>query len=112
MHARSQNTNFFMHLILPNLLNDSQTIHFSKPLLCVTLICSDWSISFQCYFVYSVTVETDISNATKVAPSGNKWAGNMLMIHVDVKQGLVLKTTRFNDSESTLFLLRDDNFQI
>ncbi len=49
-------------------------------------------------------------NATKAAPSGNKWAGNMLMIHVDVKQGLVLKTTRFNDSESTLFLLRDDNF--
>ncbi len=32
----------------------------------------------------------------------------MLMIHVDVKQGLVLKTTRFNDSESTLS--RDDNF--
>ncbi len=28
--------------------------------------------------------------------------GNMLMIHVDVKQGFVLKTTHFNDSESTL----------
>ncbi len=56
----------------------------------------------QCYFVYSVTVETAIFNATKVTPSGNKWAGNMLMIDVDVKQGLVLKTTRFNDSESTL----------
>ncbi len=28
--------------------------------------------------------------------------GNMLMIHDDIKQGLVLKTTRFNDSESTL----------
>ncbi len=52
--------------------------------------------------MYSVTVETAIFNATKVTPSGNKWAGNMLMIHVDVKQGLVLKTTRFNDSESTL----------
>ncbi len=40
-----------MHLFLPYLLNDSQTIrstiHFSKPLLCVTLICGDWSISFQ-----------------------------------------------------------------
>ncbi len=37
-----------MHLFLPYLLNDSQmirtTIHFSKPLLCVTLICGDWSI--------------------------------------------------------------------
>ncbi len=43
-----------------------------------------------------------METAPKVAPSGNKWAGNMLMIHVDVKQGLVLKTTRFNDSESTL----------
>ncbi len=44
--------------------------------------------------MYSVTVETAIFNATKVTPSGNKWAGNMLMIHVE--------TTRFNDSESTL----------
>ncbi len=52
--------------------------------------------------MYSVTVETAIFNATTVTPSGNKWAGNMLMIDVDVKQGLVLKTTRFNDSESTL----------
>ncbi len=52
--------------------------------------------------MYSVTVETAIVNAPKAAPSVNKWAGNMLMIHVDVKQGLVLKTTRFNDSESTL----------
>ncbi len=36
-----------MHLFLPYLLNDSQTIrskiNFSKPLLCVTLICGDWS---------------------------------------------------------------------
>uniref|UniRef100_A0A673FJV9 3-ketoacyl-CoA thiolase, mitochondrial-like n=1 Tax=Sinocyclocheilus rhinocerous TaxID=307959 RepID=A0A673FJV9_9TELE len=39
-----------MHLFLPYLLKDSQTIHFSKPLLCVTLICgdlSDWS-HFHC----------------------------------------------------------------
>ncbi len=36
-----------MHLFLPYLLNDSQTIcsiiNFSKPLLCMTLICCDWS---------------------------------------------------------------------
>ncbi len=39
-----------MHLFLPYLLNYSQTIrlmiHFPKPLLCMTLICGDWSISF------------------------------------------------------------------
>ncbi len=47
-----------MHLFLPYLLNDSQTIrstiNFSKPLLCVTLICSDWSdwsITFKAVFV-------------------------------------------------------------
>ncbi len=47
-----------MHLFLPYLLNDSQTIrtkiNFSKNLLCVTLICgdwSDWSISFKAVFV-------------------------------------------------------------
>ncbi len=44
-----------MHLFLPYLLNDSQTIrstiNFSKPLLCVTLICGDWSISFKAVFV-------------------------------------------------------------
>ncbi len=44
-----------MHLFLLYLLNDSQTIrsmmNFSKPLLCVTLICCDWSISFKAVFV-------------------------------------------------------------
>ncbi len=71
-----------MHLFLAYLLNDSQTIHseipFSKPLLCVMLICGDWSNWFnfnfimpliclfkqhlwvQCCFVYSVTGVTAI----------------------------------------------------
>ncbi len=121
-HAcKVKNTSFSynMHLFLPYLLNDSQkvhsTIHFSKPLLCVTLICGDWSdwlISFKAEHsvVYSVTGETAIVNAPKVAPSGNKWAGNMLMFHDDVKMKLLkirfLKTTPFNDSESTLFFER------
>ncbi len=87
-----------MHLFLPYLLSDSQTIsstiHFSKPLLCVTLICgdwSDWSISFKAVFVIvssadlctAVTGETAIFNAPKAAPCGNKWAVNMLMFHFD-----------------------------
>ncbi len=37
----------YVHLFLPYLLNDSQTIrstvNFSKPLLWVMLICGDWS---------------------------------------------------------------------
>ncbi len=53
--------------------------------------------------MYSVTMETAIFNAPTAAPSGNKWAGNMLMIHFDVNmKDWFLKTTRFNDSESTL----------
>ncbi len=88
------------------------TIHFSKPLLCVTLICGDWSISFKAVFVSSVLLcvqplpgETAIFNAPKSAPKWqrmnlhfhsdqcenqvsqvclrNKWADNMLMFHVD-----------------------------
>ncbi len=29
------------------IVSTTQTIHFSKPLLCVTLNCADWSISFK-----------------------------------------------------------------
>ncbi len=89
-------------------LKDSQTIrstiNFSKPLLCKTLICCDWSISFkavfvrQCCFVYSVTGETAVFNApTAHLVAKNEFVfsfrpmrkyqqvgGNMLMIHVDV----------------------------
>ncbi len=106
MHARSKTLLFSynMHLFLPYLLNDSQTIHsmihFSKPLLCVMLLCADWSISFKAVFVSAVLL--CVQRYQGNSKSGNKWAGNMLMFDVDVKQGLVLKTTRFNDSESTL----------
>ncbi len=84
MHARSKNTSFSysMHLFLPYLLNDSQTIrstiHFSKPLLCVMLIYSDWSdwlISFKAEssaaLCTAITGETAIFNAPKAAPSGS-----------------------------------------
>ncbi len=107
-----------MHLFLPYLLNDSQTIrstiNFSKPFLCLTLICSDWSDAVfvrQCCFVYSVTGETAIFNPPKVhlvaknefafsfrpTRKSSFQAGNMLKFHVDVNL-----LTRFNDSESTL----------
>ncbi len=47
-----------MHLFLPYLLNDSQTIrlmiHFSKPLLCVTLIHGDWSDWSHFHFILPV----------------------------------------------------------
>ncbi len=75
-----------MHLFLSYLLNDSQmirlTIHFSKPLHCMTLICGDWSDWSHFNFimpvmpdkaafvravllVYSVTEETSIITLQK-----------------------------------------------
>ncbi len=132
---KSLSLSYNMHLFLPYLLTDSQTIrstiYFSKPLLCVTLICSDWSSSFKAVFVRAVLLCVQCyrgnryPKAPKAPPSGkewicifiqtkakikfsqvctrNKWAGNMLMFHVDVNGlGFVLKMTRFSDSESTL----------
>ncbi len=75
-----------MHLFSPYLLNDSQTIcltiHFSKPLLCMTLIGGDWLIvlifimpvrtdkaALVSSFVYSLSGETAIFTA----PSGKEW---------------------------------------
>ncbi len=128
MHARS--FSYKMHLFLSYLLNDSQTIHstihFSKPLLCVTLLCSDWSISFKAE--HSVTLCTVLpwkqlqkwhlvaKNEFAFSFKPTSGRGNMLMFHDDFKQGLVLKTTRFNDSESTLsferITLYTEHFQI
>ncbi len=77
-----------MHLFLPYLLNDSQTIrltiHFSKPLLCVTLICGDWSdfhlispvMPDKAVFVRAVLLcvqRYGYFNAPKAAPSGKEW---------------------------------------
>ncbi len=91
-----------MHLFLPYFLNNSQTIHsaihFSKALLCVTLICCDWSIGLlyhlvsrvilikqclwvQCCFVYSVTGETAIFTAPKVAPTSVRQYANVSCWH-------------------------------
>ncbi len=68
-HAcKVKNTFIFynMHLFLPYLLNDSQTIHstihFFKLLLCVTLLCSDWLISFKAE--HSVTLCTALPTLT------------------------------------------------
>ncbi len=58
-HARTR-IDQSVHLFLPYLLNDSQMIrsmiNFSKLLLCVTLLCSDWSFSFKAE--HSVTLCT------------------------------------------------------
>ncbi len=59
---KTRSLSYNMHLFLfLYLLNDSQTIHskihFSKPLLCVMLICGDWCdwlISFKTVFVSAV----------------------------------------------------------
>ncbi len=80
-----------MHLFLPYLLNDSQmirsTMNFSKPLLCVTLICGDWSDWSHFHFIMPVMPdktavcersaalfigETAIFTAPKAPPSGKE----------------------------------------
>ncbi len=97
-----------VHLFSPYLLNDSQMIHFSKPLLCVSLICGDWfyfhlispvmpdkaAFVRAVLFVYSVTGETVILShlvtknefAFSFRPrrKDQQVGGNMLMFHVDV----------------------------
>ncbi len=90
MHSRSKNTFIHMHLFLPYLLNDSQAvnlmIHFSNPLLCVTLL---WLV--DCSHVHLISpVMPD--KAVFVSVLTSAWSG----------LGFVLKTTRFNDSESTI----------
>ncbi len=123
-----------MHLFLPYLLNDSQTIrstlHFSKPLLCVTLICCDWShfhvitpvmpdkavfvmLCVQCYrgnrYFNSpkghLLAKNEFAFSFRPTRKDQQVGSNMLMFHVDLntkRLGLVLITTGFNDSESTL----------
>ncbi len=104
-----------VHLFSPYLLNDSQTIHsmihFSKPLLCVTLICGDRSDWFYFHsispvmpdkavfvravlFVYCVTGETavlpclvtknELAFSFRPRRKDQQVGGNMLMFHVDV----------------------------
>ncbi len=77
-----------MHLFLPYLLMYSQTIHskinFSKPLLCVMLICGDWSdwitpvMPDKAAFVSTVLlcVQRYRGNRyfnSKRAPTGKEW---------------------------------------
>ncbi len=59
MHGqKTLSLSYNVHLFLPYLLNYSQTIHltihFSKPLLCVTLICGDWSDWSHFHFISPV----------------------------------------------------------
>ncbi len=112
---------------------------FTKPLLCMTLVCGDWSDGrFHFHFIMPVMLclqryrGNSYFNAPKAAPSGkewisifiqtnaksnfprsalNKWAGNMLMFHVDVNLnllGICFKNHSFQWFR--LFLLRDNNF--
>ncbi len=73
---KTHSFSYNMHLFLPYLLSDSQTIrstiNFSKffPAWRWSALIGRFNLKqclwAQCYFVYSVTVETDIFNATKV----------------------------------------------
>ncbi len=105
-------------------------IHFSKPLLCVMLICSDrsdWSylnlfvpvkqrLWAQYCIVYSVTggkpqflplrkqhlvAKNEFAFSFRPMKKTLKWVGNMLMFHVDVSMN------GLDSFWSRLFLLRD-----
>ncbi len=127
----------YKHLLLPYLLNDSQTIrstiHFSKPLLCVMLICFDWShfhvilpvtpdkavfVVLLCvqryrgnrYFYFSKSStkwqRLNLCFHSDQSEKTNKWVGNMLILHDDINMkrlGFILKTTRFNDLVDSFF---------
>ncbi len=92
-----------MHLFLPYLLNDSQTIHstinFTKPLLCVCL----WAFTapkaapsgkeWICIFIQTNRRIKFSQDCTR-----NKWADNMLMFHVDINMkrlGICFKNDSF-----------------
>ncbi len=108
----------YRHLFfLPHLLNDSQTsslnYHFCpNPSFAwsYSAAIGHWSMSVfgdceQCWFLYSRYWGNASFNAPKAAPSG----GNMLMFSYDVNMRRLkirLRTTRFNDSESTLYFER------
>ncbi len=109
---------------LPYLLNDSQTIrstiHFSKQLLCVMLICGDWLISFKAVFVkllplqkwhqvaknkfaFSFRPQAKIKVCVR-ATNGREYA--YVFFDINMKRfGICFKkTTCFDDSESTILL--------
>ncbi len=62
MHARSKNT-FIVLKYAYFYAHNCQTINFSKPLLCSTLNCSDWSI------VIDLLHATDVNNGTPITIS-------------------------------------------
>ncbi len=59
MHARSKNT-FIVLKYAYFFVHNSQTINFSKPLLCSTLNCSDWSV------VIDLLHAADVNNGTPI----------------------------------------------
>ncbi len=124
----SDNMHSFLPYLLNDSQTIRSTIYFSKSLLCVTLICGDWCdwshfhfimpvpdkqvLWAQCCFVYSVTGETAIFTAPvghlvaknelafsfRPTEKTNKWAGSMLMFHVDVnikRLGVCFKNDSF-----------------
>ncbi len=82
-----------MHLFLPYLLNDSLNDSFF--LLCMTLICgdwSDWSISFKAAFVSAVLLCVQLLpgkqlflTLQKVAPSGKEWICIFIQTNAKIK---------------------------
>ncbi len=138
MHSSSKtlSLSYNMHLFLPYLLNDSQTIrsmiYFSKPLLCVMLICDDWSDWSHFHFIMPV-MSDKAAFLSSVLLCVQPLLGKLLFLpllkqHLVAKNefafsfrpmrkdqqvckltstwnglGFVLKTTHFNDSVDSFF---------
>ncbi len=90
MNARSKNTFIVLLYAFNFFYLICSTIHFSKPLVCVTLICGDWS---QFHFIspdktafvmWAKNSKMNLHLHSDQREKTNKWADNMLMFHVEV----------------------------
>ncbi len=115
MHARSKNTKIFgkysfFSFIFPNPSSHypfishvmpDKAVFVSAVLLCVQHYQGN-PVYFYCFKSGTLWQRMNLHFHSDQRKKTNKWAGNMLMFHVNMKLFGILETTRFNDSESTL----------
>ncbi len=93
MHARSKNflLSYNMHLFLPYLLNDFQTIrstiHFSKP----KLICGDWS-DWSCFHLILPVMPDKEAFVSAVLHCVQRYRGNSYLTSLKVQMCIFIQT--------------------